>query len=167
MEEKKTIFSYLGQVFMIFGITIAILNLLCLLFGENAQTVSTMFALGKEGISVATMLQFLLVSVGTVVFRFIFFTDAVIKDMRLTVRTIGMVIAEILMIVVFVLVFDWFPADNWQPWGMFLLCFIVCFGVSVTITDWKERLENKRMEAALARLKEQEMHDTSNKTAHS
>lgn len=156
MEERKTIFTYLGQVFMIFGITIVILNLFCVLFGESAQSYSTMFSLGKEGISIATMMQFFMVSIGTVAIRYLLFTDAVIRNMRLVVRMICMIIAEIMMIVVFVLAFDWFPADSWQPWGMFLLSFACSFVISLTITILKERTENKRMEAALIRLKEQE-----------
>ena len=73
MEKKRTIFDYLGQVLMIFGITILILNVFCVVFGENAKEISTMFAMGSDGISVSTSFQFLLVSIIVVVLRFLFF----------------------------------------------------------------------------------------------
>lgn len=156
MEERKTVFDYLAQVLMIFGFTLIILNLFCYLFGEDAKAYSTMFALGKEGIKTNTMMQYLLASAFTVLFRFLFFTDIVIKNWRVVTRTTCMIVSEILMIAVFVLVFGWFPVDMWQSWVLFLVCFGLCFAASVTVTITKERVENRKMEAALKKLKEQE-----------
>ena len=62
MEEQKTIFDYLGQVMITFGFSVAVMNVLCLLVGEEAREISTIYSLGKEGLSVATMLQFLVVA---------------------------------------------------------------------------------------------------------
>lgn len=157
MEERKTIFDYIGQVFMIFGFTMIILVAFCLLFGESAKGYSTMFSLGKEGIGVETMLQFLLASVFTVMLRWLFFTDTLIKDMTVVFRAVGMVLSEVLIIIVLILIFGWFPAKEWLPWLMFFLSFALCFAVSVTVTVFRERMENKRMEEALERLREKEM----------
>lgn len=157
MEERKTIFDYIGQVFMIFGFTMLILVAFCLLFGESAKGYSTMFSFGKEGIGVETMLQFLLASIFTVTLRWLFFTDTLIKDMTVVFRAVGMVLSEVLVIVVLILIFGWFPADEWLPWVMFFLSFALCFAVSVTVTVFRERMENKRMEEALERLREKEM----------
>ena len=63
MEERKTIFDYLGQVFTIYGISIALMCVFCVLFGDGAKDFSSLFALGKEGLSTATMAQFLVISV--------------------------------------------------------------------------------------------------------
>ena len=40
MEEKKTIFDYLAQTMLLFGVTVLILNLFCLVFGNSAKDVS-------------------------------------------------------------------------------------------------------------------------------
>lgn len=157
MEERKTIFDYIGQVFMIFGFTMLILVAFCLLFGESAKGYSTMFSFGKEGIGVETMLQFLLASIFTVTLRWLFFTDTLIKDMTVVFRAVGMVLSEVLIIIVLILIFGWFPAKEWLPWLMFFLSFALCFAVSVTVTVFRERMENKRMEEALERLREKEM----------
>lgn len=156
MEERKTIFDYIGQVFMIFGFTMLILSVFCLLFGESAKGYSTMFALGKEGICVGTMLQFLLAAVFTVTLRWLFFTDVLIKNMAVFLRAVGMVLSELCVIIVLILLFGWFPVDQWLPWLMFFVSFGICFVVSVTVTAFKERLENRRMEEALERLRKQE-----------
>lgn len=153
MEERKTIFDYVGQVFMIFGITVVILNIFCLLFGASAREYSTMFSLGNEGLSVSTMAQYLLISAITVGLRYIFFTDALIKNMSVLARTVWMVLLVLLFVAGFILLFDWFPADMWQPWVMFFVCFGICFGISTIVTALKEKEENRRMQEALRKLK--------------
>lgn len=155
MEKEKTIFDYLGQVFMIFGITIIILNVFCLLFGESAEAVSTMFALGSSGISVNTCLQFLLISSIVVTFRFLFFTDRIIRNMSMPLRTGAMYVAIILTILVMNLIFGWFPADMWQAWVGFILSFGACSVISTAIVFMKDRLENEKMQNALDKFKQE------------
>lgn len=155
MEERKTVFDYLGQIFMIYGITITVLNIFCLLFGESAKELSTMFSIGSNGLRVSTMAQFFGVSVIVVVLRFVFFTDVVIKNMSMAVRTICMVILVLLTISIFILIFDWFPVHMWQPWAMFFLCFGICFIISMAVTVVKEKAENRKMEEALKRIKQE------------
>lgn len=141
---------------MIFGFSMAVQSIFCLLFGEDAKEFSTMFCLGREGLSLALMWQFLLISVLIVFWRFLFFTETVFKNLSMTGRTAGMVAAVLLTAIVFILLFDWFPADMWQPWGMFLLCFGICFTVSAAIADRLEKTENRKMEEALQRAKQRE-----------
>lgn len=155
MEKKRTIFDYLGQVLMIFGITILILNVFCVVFGENAKEISTMFAMGSDGISVSTSFQFLLVSIIVVVLRFLFFTDSIIKNMSLPVRTGSMYVAIISVILVMNWVFGWFPADMWQAWLGFVLSFIVCSVVSTITVLVKDKLENEKMQDALNKYKQE------------
>ena len=156
MEEKKTILDYIGQIFMLFGLTIFILNIFCMVFGESAKELSgsNMFSMGREGLSVATMMQFFSVMIWITLARFLFFTDTIIKNMRLVFRTVGMVISVIITIAIYVILCNWFPIDEWQPWVMFFVCFAISFCISLTVTVLKERTENRKMEEALARLKE-------------
>lgn len=153
MEERKTVFDYIGQVFMIFGFTMLILLAFSLLFGENAKGYSTIFSLGKEGVGVDTMLQFLLASVVTVTLRMLFFTDMLFKNMRLALRTVGMVLSELFVIITLVMAFGWFPMDEVLPWFMFFLSFGLCFAASLLVTVLRERMENRRMEEALEKAK--------------
>lgn len=155
MEERKTMFDYAGQVFIIFGFSIAVLNLFCVVVGEYAQDISGIYSMGKEGLSTATMMQFFGVSVCITGFRFLFFTDRIIKQMSITVRTVCMLLSIIGLIVLCTLMFGWFPVGMWQAWMGFLVTFGACFVGSMTITQLKEKTENRKMEEALQRLKGQ------------
>lgn len=154
MKEKKNIFDYLGQVFCIFGITIAIVAVFCLLFGKDAKGVSAMFSLGNEGLSVITIGQFLAVSFICVGLRFLFFSDILFKTKSLLKRILFMLISVVAVIGGFIYFCDWFPVDVWQAWLMFFLCFGICFVISTLVAAWKERMENRRMEEGLKRIKD-------------
>ena len=158
MEEKKTLFDYLAQVFVIFGFSILVLNIFCLMFGNSAQEISTMFALGSRGIPAGICFQFLCISVLVVAARFVFFTDTLIRNMPIWLRTICMLATVIVVIVAFTITFRWFPADMWQSWAMFLLCFGISFLSSCFVMAIKEKMENRKMANALQKLKDQEEH---------
>ena len=156
MEERKTIFDYTGQVFIIFGFSIVTLNLFCILVGEYAQDVSSIYSMGKDGLSTATMMQFLGVSVCITGLRFLFFTDRIIRQLSITMRTVCMLLSIIALIMACALMFEWFPVDMWQPWAGFLITFALCFAGSMLVTRMKEKTENQKMEEALQKLKEQD-----------
>lgn len=156
MEDRKTIIDYAGQVLITYGFSIVALNLICILVGEDARDVSSIFSLGKEGLSTATMLQFLGVSVCITGLRTLFFTDRIIQQMSITVRTVCMLLSIILLIVLCAAVFHWFPIGMWQAWAGFIITFTICFSCSMLVTRLKEKTENRKMEEALLRLKEQE-----------
>ena len=155
MDKKPTIFDYLSQVFMIFGITILVLNIFCLIFGELAKEFSSIFALGSGGLSVETMLQFLLAIAITITFRFVFMTDLIIKKMPLLARIIVLFAAAFLNIMVFVIVCGWFPVNNLLAWIMFLISFAVSCTASTLVSILWEKTENKRLAEALEKLKEE------------
>lgn len=152
MLQKRTIFDFLGNVFMIYGITMGILVALCMLVGEDAREVSTMFMLGKEGLSISTMLQFFLMVVLLVGYEWLFLTDLLIKNWSIIARTVAMLVMVILTVGVFAAVFKWFPVDMAQAWISFLTCFFVCAAVSIGVSALKEKSENKKMQEALERL---------------
>ena len=156
MEKEKTIFDYLGQVFIVFGITTVILNILSLIFGDSAKEVSTMFALGNDGISVSISFQFLLVSIIVVILRFLCFTDKVIKNMPMWLRIGVMYAGIIFMIVVMNLIFGWFPADAWEGWLGFVICFAACSMISTVTVLVKEKLEEQKMQDALNKIKQEQ-----------
>lgn len=154
MEDRKTIFYYLNQVFCIFGITILIIAVFSVMFGEKARAFSTMFALGEEGVPVKTMGQFFLSSVLLVGFRFLFFTEGIIKNLSLVKRTACMLCSALGTIAAFVYFCGWFPFYMWRAWLSFFICFGVCFTTSLFITRWQEEMENRKMEEGLKRIKE-------------
>lgn len=156
MEKKKTIFDYMTQVMCIFGFTMLTLNIFSLVFGNSAKGFSTIFELGNQGISAKITFQFLCISIFITGIRFLFFTDTFIKKMPIWLRTICMLSMVIIVIIIFIIAFQWFPADMWQPWVMFFICFGICFFSSYLVMVIKEKVENKQLEEALQKLKESE-----------
>lgn len=154
MEEKKHLLDYLGQIMMVFGITVSLITVICCLVGDDAKEYSTMFVLGSRGVPVNTILQYLLSSVCLTGFRFLFFTDAIIKKMSIAKRTIAMLGSVIALIGVFAFVFGWFPVDDPKCWLVFFICFGICFAVSAAVSTLKEAADNRQLAAGLTKLKE-------------
>lgn len=155
MEERKSVFGYLAQIFMIYGIMTLLLNVFCLVFGNVEEGYSAMFSLGSKGISVATSMQYFGVAILTTLYRFVFCTDTVIKNMPVLLRVSLMLIFVVGTVSAFIVIFKWFPVNAWEPWVLFVFCFAVSFIVSGVVVTLKEKLENKRMEEALLRYKEE------------
>lgn len=153
MKKKETIFDYLMQIFMIYGFTILCICIFCMLFGQEAKEYSTLFALGSQGLSIETMLQFFLLSIIITTLKHVLFTDGLIKNISLVARVIIMFGMIIVTMILFVILFGWFPINMWKPWIMFLVCFFVCAVISTILSYTKEKLENKKMEEALNKLK--------------
>lgn len=156
MEERKTVFDYIGQIFITFGFSIVALNIFCVLVGEDAQDVSTIYSMGKEGLAITTMAQFFGVSVCITGLKAFFFTDRIIKKMSVAVRSVCMLTSIVVIVVFCAVTFGWFPVNMWQSWAGFLSTFALCFVGSLFLMTLKERTENRKMEEALQRLKEQE-----------
>lgn len=160
MEKRRSFFDYMGQTLSVFGTSIVVLNILCLVVGEEAQSISTLYSLGNKGISVTTAIQFLGVSGCITWFRFLFFTDEIIRRMSGIMRMACMFGAVIILVAVCAVIFGWFPVYMWQAWAGFLLSFTFCTGVSMTAMALKEKTENRKMEEALQRIKEEQKNKT-------
>ena len=156
MDKNFSLLKYLSQVFMIYGITTGLLNIFCILFGTSAYGLSTIFSLGNAGVSVATSFQFLLAVAVIVGLKLIFTTDILIKKMPIAARIIVMFAGAFATILVFIFAFDWFPADMPIAWIMFIVCFVISCSVSTAISVLAEKQENRRLEEALKRYKEEQ-----------
>ena len=156
MDKKFSILEFCSQVFTIYGITIVLLNIFCILFGESAQELSTIFSMGSQGLGIATSFQFLLAVLAITIIRFIFMTDILIIKMPTAARIAAMFVGTFAIILVFIIVFDWFPTDLPMAWIMFLICFVVCSTAGTMISLVVEKQENRKLEEALKRYKEEE-----------
>ncbi len=155
MEERKHLLDYLAQIIQIFGITILVITVICHFTGDEAKDYSTMFVLGSKGIPIDTMLQFFLSSVCVTGIRFLFFSDIIFKKMSIAKRTMAMVLSVIVLTGGFAYLFGWFPVNQAICWISFFICFGICFIISAVVSTLKETMDNKQLEDALKRLKEE------------
>ena len=154
MIKKSTIFDYLIQIMVIWGISILSLCVFCSVFGEMAKGYSSMFQLGNSGIAISTLIQYLFLSIIVASLRWLFFTDVLIKRVSILIRSIMMFVSVILLIGIFAAIFQWFPVNDMKSWMMFFVCFFVCACISVVISAIKEKSDIKKMQEALEHLKE-------------
>lgn len=154
MEEKKTIFDFGNQVFCAFGFSMVAIGVLGKLVGNEAKEISTLFALGDKGVPISAIWQFLALNVLIAGFRFLFFSENIIRHMSALKRTLCMLCSIVLAVAFFVYFCGWFPLDEWQAWLAFFISFGICFMISIFLMKWKEKLENKKMEEGLKRIKE-------------
>lgn len=157
MINRHTIFDYFTQIMIIWGISVLSLCFFCILFGDAANGYSSIFQLGSAGISIFTLIQFFALAVIITSLKFLFFTDMLIKNLSTVMRSVMMFACIILSIALFAAVFQWFPVNQIKPWLMFFICFFVCASVSVLVSVLKEKSDNRKMQAALERLKEEEL----------
>lgn len=156
MDKKTGILGFLSQVFMLFGIIVLLMSIFALIFGDNAKQVSTIFSLGSEGLSFRTLIQFLSAIAIICVLRFIFMSDTIIKKMPVALRIILMFTSVIIVIVGFVFAFGWFPVTEIRAWIMFIVCFVLSCTISTFISVTAEKQENRKLEEALKKYKEEQ-----------
>ncbi|MBD5087292.1 MAG: hypothetical protein HDT30_00550 [Clostridiales bacterium] len=159
MIKKNILFDFLTQLMVIWGITMLSLCFFCIFFGESAKGYSSIFALGSKGISVATSIQFFCLTVILTSLGTLFFTDLLIKELNIAVRSVCMFACIVFSIGIFAYVFQWFPVNQVKPWIMFFICFFIYASISVMVSVLKEKSDNKKMHEALERLKGEDFHE--------
>lgn len=153
MDDNKNIFDYIKQLFTSFGIVVLLFIVINLIIGNDAGSVSSLFALGAKGLSTATLLQLLFLVLIITVAQNIFLSDLVIKNMALVVRNILFFATIMAAITIFAVVFGWFPLNNIAAWIGFIISFAACTVISSVLMRLEENAENKKMQDALNRLK--------------
>lgn len=159
MEENKTIFNYISQVFATYGIIIAIFIILGCIVGEESVGYSSLFEYGNQGFSTATLIQLFAVSVVVSIGQILFLTDKWIKNLSIIIRSALFFVAIIIVIAFFVIAFEWFPVDDPKSWFGFLLSFSVCSLIGVVVGILREKMENEKMDQALDRYRKRRNSD--------
>lgn len=154
MKSRKNILDFAINVLALFGFCMLSLMTITWLFGEAAQEISGMFAYGGGGVSVDIMVKFLVLSVIIAGLDTVFSDNGILGGKSALLRQALTLVLTLAVIIVFILLFDWMPKDMWQPWVLFLICFILCCIGSFSLSVIKTKIENKQMEEGLKKLKE-------------
>lgn len=153
INNKK--YGFVAQTLILFSVNILTLMLLAGLFGNGAKTISPLYQMGSKGLATSTMLQFLLSSVTIVALKSLFYSERFFKKLMTLWRTVLMLFGVLVMSVLFILIFHWFPLDNNLAWAGFL----ICFGGSCTLASLfmiiRTKLESKRYDELLSNYKDQ------------
>lgn len=122
---------------------------------EQAK-ISSIFA-HRGMLSKETLLQFLVIAVIVALIRFLFMSDCIFRNARVSTRTAGMFGTICVVVILAVWKFRWFHSTSPSAWIGFIVGFGLCFGISVLAARKNEERDNDEMNDALRRiLKEQE-----------
>ncbi len=150
-EENRTVFDHIARLFTTFGVMVVIFILFAVCIGQSTREYSTLFELGNGGLTIRTLLQLLALAVIVTVSQTVFMTDLLIKNMKIMARNVIFISSIFLTIVAFVFAFGWFPVDDIRAWIGFILSFSVSMTLSLLITRFVEKTENRKMQDALER----------------
>lgn len=141
--------SFIRDTMNIFAVDILMLVAVTYFFGEEARGLSTMFQLGANGLALETIIQFFLSAAVIAGWRWLFFSQRILKNMMMLWRTLGMLFAVIVSMVGFIAVCGWFPVNNVEGWIGFIVSFAVCFGVSAGYMILKTHYQSRRYDELL------------------
>lgn len=145
MENKRNFLDFMGFVMKTFGICICLLVVLTIMATAEMSEAGNIFIYGNEAISITILLQFLLLSFIVAILVFLFTSAYMIRLLSLTARLILMPVSIILCLGIAIYFFDWFPTGSPLPWILFVVNFLICYGISVAITLHR----NKKVDAVL------------------
>lgn len=153
MENKRTIFDFMSFVMRTFGICICFLLVLTIMANDEMIETSSIFIFGNDAISITVLLQFLLLSFITTILVFLFTSTYMIRFLSLTTRLILMPIFIILCLGIAIYFFGWFPTGFLLPWILFVVYFLICYGISVAITLCRNKKADNILNKALEEMK--------------
>jgi hypothetical protein len=156
MENRKpSNYNFITQVLLLFAFDVLFLMINAKIFGEGAQTISNLYQFGSKGLSIDTLLQFLLSSVVIIFFKSLFMSERYFKNVMMLWRTIFMLFCILSSVIVFIIVFRWFPLDNVSAWTGFILCFVIGFFGSTLFMIIKTKRANKKYDELLSNYQNQ------------
>lgn len=155
MDYRKTIFDYIGEIFATYGAIVLIFIVFDFALGSFAEGYSSFFVLGSNGLSLATLVQLFVFAILLKVFEWVFLTPLIIKRMAMSFRFIFMFLCCLICIIVFSIFYGWFPLNNAAAWIGFFISFAVSTLFSILLTHVRTRAENRKMEQALRKIKEE------------
>ena len=153
MENKRTIFDFMSFVMRTFGICICFLLVLTIMANDEMIETGSIFIFGNDAISTTILLQFLLLSFITTILVFLFTSTYMIRFLSLTTRLILMPIFIILCLGIAIYFFGWFPTGFLLPWILFVVYFLICYGISVAITLCRNKKADNVLNKSLEEMK--------------
>lgn len=155
MEDKLLRrYRFLVQVAIIFAIMVLAILIPGSFMDESPREYSSFFSLAPNGISYQSLWQMLGASVAITTLQTIIFDSKLFKNLMTLYKTIIMLASTILIIIVFVIAFDWFPIDMPSAWFSFIGMFVVCFVVSTLVMVSKTKRESQTYDRLLNEYKE-------------
>lgn len=108
---------------------------------------------GIEAISIHRLLQMFIIAIIGGAMQLVAFSEIFIKKMsdikRLTIFTVPFVIVTM----IFVILFNWFPINMIKSWIIFFSIFLGCFVISIILFEIEHRIKGEKYTSKLIEYK--------------
>lgn len=152
----KQVERLLMRTVISFSVFMIVIGILGSLFGEEEElsTISTLFA-QPGSITYRTMFQGLLVGFLISLLNVVMEASQCFKGMLLKWKLLIKLIGSTILVVICILIFDWFPIDDLSAWIGFILSFGLSMGIAVSLMLYKTKKENEEYQALFENYKQQ------------
>jgi len=129
MSEKKSIMGiFWGHFTSMFIAAIIAVSIAGWLNSGNEAATSGLLQLGREGLAFSSIAQLLGWSLVLSILTTLLTSDVILKKVMLLWRAVALIILGIISTVIFAVIFQWIPNNEWMAWVAFLIFFTVPFG---------------------------------------
>jgi len=150
-EKKPFILELMRNFTNIFTLSVLAISFAGLMVNHYIPDViyiSVLFTFGHN-----ILLQIAVFSFILAFFCILLITERFISRMRFWLRILLLFFSASVIFSVFAVIFKWFPIDDLQTWLGFIICTIICYVFSVSLTLLKFKLEGKKYNRLLANYK--------------
>jgi len=137
-------------IFTLSVLAISIASIAAVRFLPEIQNIPTLLTSGNTFISI---IQFAVSSFILAFFCVLLITDRFIPKMRYWLRLLLLLLSALLIFSIAAIIFKWFPTDDPQTWLRFILCTIICYILSISLTLLRLKIEGKKYNKLLANYK--------------
>jgi len=137
-------------IFTLSVLAISIASITVDRFLPEIRDIQTLFTSGNTFISI---IQIAVSSFILSFFCVLLITDRFISKMRYWLRLLLLLLSALLIFSVFGIIFNWFPVNNPQIWLRFILCTVICYILSISLTLIKFKIEGNKYNKLLANYK--------------
>jgi len=164
MDEKKSVIvEFFKQILLSFAVTVIAVSVAGWFVGDVTKEMGGLLGLGRDGLSYTSILQMFVFAVVTAVLKIVLFSEFLTGRMMLLWRTALMILLSFAAAVLFAVVFDWFPVNDWQAWLSFIISITASFAAAIMLMVVKTKLEDKKYSALLADYKAKQNKESEDK----
>ncbi len=152
--------DFFSRFYFIFTLEVIFVSVLGAWQGDDAIMYSSFYQLGNKGLSFTTLLQLGITAITISTLIQIFLCARIFERWLLVYRVMGLLLSIVIVMIIFIIVFEWFSVDFLPGWIGFLLSFGICFLGSTAGMLIRTRKEGRKYEELLETYKKKN-HDNS------
>ena len=155
-EKKKSIPAIIfDHASTTFTLAIIAMTITAWLGGDTIGLNTGIFALGGAGLPVQGIVQVFAFSIINGILSTLFLEEILLKKVMLLWRIAILFTLNLAAAIVFVIVFEWFPREEWLAWIGFFGVFTGGFGVGFFGGLIKTKMDDRRYERLLRKYKKE------------